>query len=88
MKKRIRASEAARSFSEIVNRVHYRGESFIVERGGKPVCEIVPVAPVKFTVNDLVDLLRTLPRPDDEYLRITEDLINNQPPAEDFRWPD
>lgn len=43
MKSEISATEAARRFSEILNRVRYRNESFVVKRGGVPVCEIVPV---------------------------------------------
>jgi hypothetical protein len=40
----ISATEAARTFSDILNRVRYRGEAFVVERGGEPVCRISPVA--------------------------------------------
>jgi antitoxin (DNA-binding transcriptional repressor) of toxin-antitoxin stability system len=78
MKSRISATTAARSFSELMNRVRYRGESFIVERGGKPICEILPARPPKFTGAQLVDLLRSLPRPDEEYLTVVEDLTKNQ----------
>jgi hypothetical protein len=35
---------------------------FIVERAGKPICEILPARPLKFSGADLVDLLRTLQR--------------------------
>jgi antitoxin (DNA-binding transcriptional repressor) of toxin-antitoxin stability system len=61
MKSRISATAAARSFSELMNRLRYRGESFIVERGGKPICEILPAAPAKFSGSDLANLLRSLP---------------------------
>src|SRR5262249_31820636 len=43
MRSHISASKAAaRSFSEPMNRVRYRNESFIIERAGKPICEILP----------------------------------------------
>jgi len=58
-----------------MNRVRYRNESFIVERGGKPICEILPARPPKFSGADLVDLLRTLPKPDEDYLAIVEELL-------------
>ena len=86
MKSRISATKAARSFSELMNRVRYRGESFIVERGGKPICEILPARPPKFSGAELAKLLRSLPRPDDEYLDIVEDLIAKQSSVAESRW--
>jgi prevent-host-death family protein len=63
----ISATEAARSFSDIVNRVRYRGEEFIVEKGGQEVCRIVPIAPVKTgTGDDLLRILQQFP-PDEEF---------------------
>jgi antitoxin (DNA-binding transcriptional repressor) of toxin-antitoxin stability system len=87
MKSHISATEAARSFSELMNRVRYRGESFVVERGGKPICEILPARPPKFSGAELARLLRSLPSPDDEYLRIVEELIAKQPTVADSGWP-
>ena len=55
-----------------MNRVRYRGESFIVERGAKPICELLP-APPKFSGAELAKLLGSLPLPNDEYLDIVED---------------
>ena len=78
MKSRISATEAARSFSELMNRVRYRGESFIVERSGKPICEILPARPPRFSGAELANLLRSLPKPDEEYLALAEELIAKQ----------
>jgi antitoxin (DNA-binding transcriptional repressor) of toxin-antitoxin stability system len=86
MKSRISATKAARSFSELINRVRYRGESFIVERGGKPICEILPARPPKFSGTDLVNLLRTLPKPDEDYLAVVEDLTEKQPIVTESGW--
>lgn len=36
-------TEMSRSFAEYINRVVYRGESFILTRGNKPVAEIRPL---------------------------------------------
>ena len=86
MKSRISATDAVRSFSELMNRIRYRGESFIVERGGKPICEILPARPPKFTGAELAKLLRSLPKPDSEYLAIVEDLIAKQSTVAESGW--
>lgn len=36
-------TEAARHFAEYINRVAYRGESFVLVRGNKPVAELRPL---------------------------------------------
>lgn len=63
----ISATEAARSFSELLDRISYRGESFVIERGGEPVCEMSHVKPLRFTGADLLSLLYSLPKPDPGY---------------------
>src|ERR671922_1278841 len=63
----ISATAAARSFSELLDRISYRGESFVIERGGEPVCEMTHVKPVRFSGADLLSLLNSLPKPDSEY---------------------
>jgi hypothetical protein len=85
--KRITATEFARGLSEVLNRVRYGGESFVVERGGLDVCEVRPASRVSaLTGEDLVLLLRSLPSPGSDYLDETADVIARQPPAEDPRW--
>jgi hypothetical protein len=87
MRVRISATKAARNFSELMNRVHYRGEVFVVERGGKSICEILPSGPPKFSGSDLANLLRSLPKPDEEYLALLEDLMAKQSTVAESRWP-
>jgi prevent-host-death family protein len=82
MESHISATEAARSFSDLLNRVLYRGEVFVVERGGQPVCRITPARPVKFTLRDLVHLLKTIPKPDPGYWDALEEINRNQPTPE------
>ena len=86
MKSRISATEAVRNFSDLISRVRYRGESFIVERGGKPICEILPACPPNFSGAEFVKLLRSLPKPDADYLAIVEDLIAKQPTVAESGW--
>ena len=84
---RVSATDAARRFSDLLNRVHYGEEAFVVERGGRSVCEMRPVYEARrFTGTDLVELLRSVPHPGTEYLEAVEAVVAQQPPAEDPRW--
>ena len=78
MKTRVSATEAARKFSDILNRVAYKGETFVVERSGRPVCEISPARAAKFTARDFVEMLKSAPRPDDRYFDDVEKVIKNR----------
>lgn len=84
--RRVSSTEASRNFSEILNLVRYRGESFIVERGGEPICEIRPAAPPPFTGTDLVAVLRSLPPVDEDYLTEVEELARNQALLPESPW--
>ncbi len=61
MKHTISVTEAARNFADIVSRVFYRGERFVLERGGKPVARLIPV-PRGGRLGDLPGLLEAVPR--------------------------
>jgi antitoxin (DNA-binding transcriptional repressor) of toxin-antitoxin stability system len=63
----ISATQAARTFSDLLNRVRYGGEAFVIERGGEPICEMAPVTQPRFTGADLRSLLSSLPKPDAGY---------------------
>lgn len=80
------ATEASRNFSEIMNRVKYRGETFIIERGGERICEIRPAAPARFTGADLAALVRSLPAVDDDYLELVEELTRSQKKLPKTKW--
>lgn len=84
----ISATEAARNFSELLNRVRYQRRSYLVERGGEAVCEIRPVYhPGGFTGADLGRLLGRLPGAPTDYLEAVESAIERQPAAEEGPWP-
>lgn len=75
--KRITAARAARSFSEILNRVKYRGESFIVERNREPICRIEPVGRRKpVTTDNIEEFWKRLPRPDKRFAGELEEIHN------------
>jgi antitoxin (DNA-binding transcriptional repressor) of toxin-antitoxin stability system len=63
----ISATQAARTFSDLLNRIHYRGEAFVIERGGEAICAMTPVQPPRFTGADVVSVLRSLPKPDEDF---------------------
>ena len=46
-------TEAARGFSDLVNRVRYRGESATLTKNGRPVARLVPVEPPPITFAEL-----------------------------------
>ena len=43
MTETLTVTEMARGFAEYINRVTYRGESFVLTKGNKPVAEIRPL---------------------------------------------
>ena len=87
MESYISATEAARTFSDILNRVRYHGEAFVVERGGEPICRISPVAGASgFTAADLLKLLDVAPAPDPAYLDTVEAVARNQPQLPGSPW--
>jgi hypothetical protein len=43
---RLTATEAARQFSDLLNRAYYRGESFELERNGQIVARLLPPRPI------------------------------------------
>lgn len=72
--KRITATEASRSFSRVLDQAEHGGESFIIERNGRPVAELRP-APKSSTVRDLVEFLRDVPLPDPDFRGDMLDII-------------
>ena len=76
---RISATEASRTFSDVVSRVKYRGEEFLVEKGGEPVCHIEPVGPRGCTGAELLQLIDNLPSPDPDYAPAIRNIVRKQP---------
>ncbi len=87
---RISATELARRLSDVLNRVRYRGEEFVVERGGEAVARIEPPGPPHvITLGEFLDMLRRAPRPDKGFADDLERVHAAQPPAlgEFAEWP-
>jgi prevent-host-death family protein len=85
----ITATAAARRFSDLLNRVRYRGERFVIERGGEPIADLVPHAGAArlATLSDLAALIRDGPRPDEGFLTDVAAIQADQPPMPDEPWP-
>lgn len=66
MERRLSVTEAARNFSDLINRTYYRGESALLTRSGQPVARIVPVVPERLTVRDFVQMWKEIPHLDPE----------------------
>jgi antitoxin (DNA-binding transcriptional repressor) of toxin-antitoxin stability system len=63
----ITVTELSRGLSEIINRANYRGESFLITRGGNAVAQITPI-PAGARVKDLGAILGSLPTLDSDDL--------------------
>jgi len=66
MKKKISVTEAARNFSECVNRVHYQKVTFVLVRNGEAVARLVPEEEKACTGSELAKILRNNPLSDEE----------------------
>jgi len=65
MSSKITVSELDRSMSDVLNRVAYQGESFIIERGGREIARLEPVGPRPgVTAREVADKLRYLSVPE------------------------
>ena len=59
MQQKITATELARSLSDVLSRVHYKGESFVIERNGELVATLEPPdTKPPITVGELFSRLR------------------------------
>lgn len=84
MERAIMATEAVRKFSELLNTIKFKGEHYIIERGGKPVAYMGPIDGVMKTrdLRDLKNIIKTLPRLGDEidsFSSNLEEIVKSQP---------
>jgi len=83
MSLKVTATEAARNLSDLLNRVRYRGERFVVVRAGEDVAELIPAAGGRcLTLAELRATLASLPPPDADFAADLERIRAEQPPAE------
>jgi prevent-host-death family protein len=58
MESTLTVTEAARNFSDLINRVVYRGDAAVLTRNGKPVARLVPEGLKKSTGRELAEFWR------------------------------
>lgn len=82
----IRATEAARNFSDILDRVSFRGEEFVIVRGGVTVARLSPAAPVPPALGDLVTRLAAVRSGDPDFATDLEWIQRHQPSLRKDPW--
>jgi prevent-host-death family protein len=86
---RIAATDAAKNFGRLVDRVREEGATYVIERHGRPMAQIGPVEPAKrTTLRGFAEFMRTAPKLDEETLRYIEEGIKkfNQPTVPQNKW--
>ena len=84
MEKRISATRAVRDFSEVLNSIKFKGDQYIIERGGKPIASMKSVDEMRdpMTLDELQNLLNKLPRLEEEleaFASDVEEIYGSQP---------
>jgi len=84
MKQIINATQAVRSFSELLNEIKYNGTTYTIERSGKPIAELSPISPAlgKRILSELPSIISSLPKLGDDadaFAEDVEDIKNMQP---------
>jgi antitoxin (DNA-binding transcriptional repressor) of toxin-antitoxin stability system len=88
MEKQISATELAKNLSNVLSRIQYRGERFVVLRNGEAVAILGPVQPAPgITVRELFDHLGRISRPHDRFADDLEEIQSRQGAAELPPWP-
>jgi antitoxin (DNA-binding transcriptional repressor) of toxin-antitoxin stability system len=76
MEKEITATDAVRDFSDLLNRIKFGGDHYIIKRGGKAVAYMGPLreANIPRPLEELKALLKELPNLDDDLEAFAADL--------------
>lgn len=74
-KKVISVTEAARNFSDCVNRAHYQNITFVLLKNGLPVAQLVPDHEKVCTGQDLAKALESVSLRNDEAAAWRRDLV-------------
>ncbi len=87
MESKITATDLAKGLSDILNRVRYRGERFIIERNGEQVAVLAPSGPTKgITLREVANRLGDIALPGDGFAEDLEAVQASQPRAVKPTW--
>jgi prevent-host-death family protein len=88
METKITATELARGLSDVLNRVRYKGERFVIERNGEAVAVLEPLDGSKaVTFRELAERLKSVPRPDPQFADDLEAVQSEQSRTPPVEWP-
>jgi prevent-host-death family protein len=84
----ISASDAAKNFGALMDRVRSERAEYTVERGGSPAVRVVPAAVHRCSTPEFVAFMRAHSRADEAYLKAVEAGIKkgNKPAVPEDRW--
>lgn len=85
----VTSTQLAKGLSDILNRIYYQGESFVVERNGQAVASLAPIqaAPTQGVVwRDVVAAFDDLTWPDAAFADDLAAIQATQPPLEQSQW--
>lgn len=84
MDTRISATDLARKLGDVLGRIRYRGETFLVERNGDPVARVVPLtARPTAALADVFAAWSAAGKADPSFARDLEEVGSADDPAED-----
>ena len=85
----ITATELAKSLSDVLSRVRYKGETFVIRRNGEPIATLAPRGRLPgITLGELVTALQELGPVDDRFAGDLEAIQASQGTVPDSPWPD
>jgi antitoxin (DNA-binding transcriptional repressor) of toxin-antitoxin stability system len=88
METTITATELARSLSDVLNRVRYRNERFVIQRNGEIIATLTPPAPQRVVMlHDAIRALGQVEFPGDGFADDLEEIQASQGKADFPDWP-
>jgi len=88
MTTKITSTQLARTLSDVLNRVIYKGERFVIERGGQAVANLNPPSPVRAVpLHEFVEKMRGKRMPGQGFAEDLALVQKEQPREEMPDWP-